>query len=141
MTTPSSNEWKQLVFLEGRYMFFQISHRRGRAFEVGTVAFLSTLTLEPKQKKRPEILFVGPKETCEMKANCVATDGELIEDVFDVSSVQDYIRETEPSPTSGTTEPSPVERECVLKFYEIPEHLREDVWRKIKDLNSRVRRL
>ncbi|KAK6043829.1 hypothetical protein COOONC_18666 [Cooperia oncophora] len=38
---------------------------------------------------------------------------------------------------------SPKEMElCLMKYYDIPESLREDVWRKAKDaLNSRVRRL
>ncbi|KAK6037812.1 hypothetical protein COOONC_24681 [Cooperia oncophora] len=32
-----------------------------------------------------KVLFVGPKELCEMKTSSVSTDGELVEDVFDVS--------------------------------------------------------
>ncbi|KAK5975077.1 hypothetical protein GCK32_020328 [Trichostrongylus colubriformis] len=36
-----------------------------------------------------KVLFTGPREICEMNAQCVSADGELIEDVFDVSSVAD----------------------------------------------------
>ncbi|KAK5979553.1 hypothetical protein GCK32_007787 [Trichostrongylus colubriformis] len=68
-----------------------------------------------------KVLYTGPKEICEMKAQCVSADGELIEDVFDVSSVP--ADQAPRSEAQVEQSPSPSERELIMRITRIEEEL------------------
>ncbi|KAK5975267.1 hypothetical protein GCK32_013061 [Trichostrongylus colubriformis] len=69
-----------------------------------------------------KILFVGAKELCEMKANSISADGELIEDIFDVSNAP----QTSGSLGSDSSEggPSAVEREQMMRQIRMEEDIK-----------------
>ncbi|KAK6061252.1 hypothetical protein COOONC_01083 [Cooperia oncophora] len=65
-----------------------------------------------------QVLFTGPKEVCELKSSAVTTDGDLADDLFDISPLpQDGNQGDDDAPTSSADAgPSPTEREIVMRL-------------------------
>lgn len=65
-----------------------------------------------------KVLFTGPMEICEMKMTHVTAGGELIEDVFDIATVDEVPDTVQRDPSS-----SPTEREIVRRLTAVEERL------------------
>ncbi|VDP09797.1 unnamed protein product [Heligmosomoides polygyrus] len=77
---------------------------------------------------KAKIIFIGRKEICELKSSSVTADGELLEDVFDVSPLEATERERESNRTDSVeavadTEMEAIRRENTIQLIAIKENL------------------
>ncbi|VDO74787.1 unnamed protein product [Heligmosomoides polygyrus] len=78
---------------------------------------------------KAKIIFIGRKEICELKPSSVTADGELLEDVFDVSPLEATERERESNRKDSReeavadTDMEAIRRENTIQLIAIKENL------------------